>query len=165
MSGGGGGGAVSSSYQHRTWWPTVEKRRIYGRFAWGRSGNFKGLCLPMAVLEQSKPSTFRGGPLTLSHWALLDPLGKPWKTQQDGRMKLSFISMWCLSRLLLKACFTLFCTAMVTGGLHRNNHQSGIIPDHFLPVSSYHPPFKTSQERKQRMILAEIRGNFLWKGE
>ena len=29
------------------------------------------------VLEQSKPPTFRGGPLTLSHWALLDPLGKP----------------------------------------------------------------------------------------
>ena len=76
------------------------------------------------------------------------------------------VHMLPLQTFLLKTCFTLwFCTAMVSGGLCRNNHQSGIIPDHSIPVSSHHPPFKRSQKRKWRMILAEIRGNFLWKGE
>lgn len=117
----------------------------------------------MAVIE---PSTFRGGPLTLSHWALLDPLGRPEKLNKMGEW--SFLSSQCDASpdFSFKSLFyTLFCTAVVTGGLHRNNHQSGRIPDHSIPVSSHHPPFKRSQERKWRMILAEIKGNFLWKGE
>lgn len=76
--------AVSSSYHHRTWWPRMEKWRIDGRFAWGRSGHFRGLCLPTAVIEQPKSSTFRGGPQTLSHRALLHLLGRPKKLNKMG---------------------------------------------------------------------------------